>query len=352
MSTVEAPSFERARLELYQLLSSWSFVRVVRPCVQGDNGYFHGTGVKDDGARVWFQKMRGDVSGEEGRIGPLLLKTHPDVMPRPGDVLMGKSVPTNQRSDKLLFYFTYASHVEKLKVLVEQGTAQTEAQLAHELRARKPVNGGVDDAWALARLVLFGNVKAFAEQHRGKPATMRLSCDPLTFVHTCAIDLDDPSIWDAFVTLVPDAVPPVPPPPPQPIVKPLNLQAAALFVGRRRAPPSPPKSPPFYDYMKRTRAESPPYKPQSPPFYDYSGKGGGESPPYNPATPPYSPRQGGMEEPYSPSSPGFYNLPPPLPQSPPPPPPPPATTYTVESVLSLLQSVHAVQAQQGAGGGH
>lgn len=342
MSTVEAPSFERARLELYQLLSPWSFVRVVRPCVQGDNGYFHGTGVQHDGARVWFQKMRPEVSNEQAQVGPLTLKAQPDVMPRPGDVLMGRTVPTKQRSDKLLFYFPAAGHVEKLRVLVEQGTTQTEAQLAHELRARRPVDGGVDDAWALARLILFGNVRAFAEQHLETSTTMRLSCDPLTFVHTCATDFDDPSIWDAFVALVPDARPPVPPPPPQPIVRPLNLAAASQFVGRRRAPPRSPQSPPFYDYMKPTQV-----------FNSYPG---GESPPYNPTTPPpLSP----MAEPYSPTSPGYDGctsssfmpplpLPPPAPLSPPPPQTPPPVPYTVESVLSLLKSVAAVQAQNQA----
>lgn len=353
MTTAEAPSFERARLELYQLLSPWSFVRVVRPCVQGENGYFHGTGVQHDGTRVWFQKMRPEVSSEEAQVGPLSFKTQPDLMPRPGDVLMGRTVPTKQRSDKLLFYFSAAGHMEKLRMLVEQGTSQSEAQLAHELRARKAVDGGVDDAWAVARLILFGNVNAFAEQHLKTSITMRLSCDALTFVHMCAIDFDDPSIWDAFVALVPDAQPPLPAALPQPIVRPLNLAAASQFVGRRRAPVPPPRSPqspPFYDYMK----SAPLYNPVSLPFPSSCD---GESPPYNPSTPPpMSP----MAEAYSPTSPGYDQsgsttfmpplpLPPPAPMSPPPPPPaqpPSAAPYTVESVMSLLQSVAAVQAQQ------
>jgi hypothetical protein len=385
MSTT-APSFDAARMELYGQLAHFSFVRVVRPCVVPDDPrgnprepggipYFHGTGSliadQGQGSKVWFKKMQRELADEAFTLGPLTVKALVDMMPRVGDVLMGRVTPSPKGSDKLLLYFAPANHVHLLMDLVLRGTSKSEMQLQHELRAKHPVNGGVDDAFGIARLILFGNVRAFAEQHTGagSPTThpMRLSCSPLLFVHKCAVDFQDPTIWSSFVALVPDAqpppppLPPTPPPPlspPQPTVAPLNLAALPppllhashqpSFVGRQRRPPPVCTQRSYGTY----EPVSPPYRPASPPYVPYEPPPASppfrartppspQSPVYHPTTPPRAQR---AQCDTSYDRPGAYS--PPLPMTPPPPLSSTNSTqqrYTVESVLSLLQSVAAVQ---------
>lgn len=364
MST-EAPSFDGARQELFYQLSAYQFLRVVGPCRIPENArqneaitFFHGTAIQlpppgsaeeTQAARskVWFKKLSCQLASRTARFGPLVVHTHPDVIPDAGDVLMGKVVPNDRPSDgrdrdRLQVFYTHVNHLHRLLHIVVNGTSVSELALAHELRVRRPVNKGVDDAWALARLILFGNVQVFADQHRRmlpERQQMKLSTDALTFVHDTSVHLEDTSVWEAFVRLVPDAQPPTPrtpPPPPQPVVRPLHLTQPQShnynhgydggdnsFVGKRRKctssattpaymPVSPPYNPPL-------PLSPPPPLPLSPP----------QSPPYAPQSPPYV-----DDDEYDPCNPEYqYTAPVPTMQTP----------YTIESVLSLLQAVNQVQ---------
>jgi hypothetical protein len=380
---MEAPSFDTARRSLYAQLSKWCFVRVFRPCTVPPDGrtlvdgkeivtYFHGSAarcavsaVPGSSNKVWFKKSESRAPLE---IGPLLVEgPSPEYVPRVGDILMGKMTaassrarpteraPSREENDRLLFWYPGAGYVETLLTIVCNGTTQAEQQLAHDLKRRVP--GSEDDAWAVARLILFGNVAAFAEQHlKRAPKPMRLSCPPLVFVWKCANDFDDMTIWDKFVQLVPDAQPPEAPPQAfapssGPIVKPLSFLTDD-FVGKPRrsaAPPPPSALPTAYGYgvpaygpgrppdvpafRNFPLPDAPTSHPASPPFYVTPPGTPPGSPPYCPNTPPGAHRlpDGVLE--YDPESPAYY--------------PNPHPAISAESVLNLLRSVDNIKQQRG-----
>lgn len=291
---VEAPTFNVARLELYACLKSWVFARVSRPCTipadcrQVVNGeevvtYYHGLAVASGGGglsdcgdsestdnRIWFKKPPSVTYNEHQHrarhhknsvnIGPVTILPPTDkFIPKPGDVLMGKTsadgdnkrqskghfstgnnsdthTRAQKQSTKFVYWYPFASSVAVLYSLVCNGTTLSESELRKDLNARYHKRGGAkpgdDDVWALARLVLFGNVRVFAEEHlrsstsgtsgtgtdtvgdKSRVATttsaptMNLSCAPLQFVSCCSNFFKDESLWDAFVQLVPNAVKP------------------------------------------------------------------------------------------------------------------------------------------------
>lgn len=365
---MEAPTFTRARQELYGLLSRYTFGRVVRCTVPADGKqyvgdklsitYFHGLATKMEykqlpvGSRpvkLWFKKAPADAQKQTLHVGPLSLDAaDEEYVPRPGDVIVGNVVPSDRRrqpsesrdfesggggagqgapesNDRFTYWHPHAASLECLLNFLYNGTAIPEAQLAHELRSRK--KGGEDDVWAVARLILFGNVAAFAAQHVGalsgvKP--MRLSMPPLDFVWNCATKLDDETIWQKFVELVPDAQPPRPPSPPEPlggalkssgrIIPPLfgpgsepppsppaPFSSQPAFVGRARRsqpaalPTPPPPPPPVYSSASYTHADA--YSPHSPSYYPPA-----QSPQHVPYSPHHSPAHPAYGD-YSPQSP-------------------------------------------------
>ena len=356
----EAPTFDTARVELYNTLNAWTFGRVLRPCtipadarkVVGSKEvvtYFHGIAVEHVNSRapkrIWFKKHVGGATQgpKDAFIGPVrLVAPASDFIPRVGDILMGKvSEPLKVRHDdndeeehdeehgrrktrssKFLYWFAGAGHLRLLFDLVCSGTTHTELELARELRTassssssssatvnfaqiRKPKpqvvaatgSGGGDDTWALARLILFGNVEVFAAEHTGTGTAtatddgtpppvprMNLSCAPLQFVYSCSKFFKDDSIWARFKTLVPDAEEP----------EEDNeeddeeeedvdhnrheQQRPTTTTGGARTPESPVYAPASPAYAPA----SPAYAPSSP-LYDPS------TPPYDPSTPPYDP---------------------------------------------------------------
>lgn len=358
---MEAPTFTSARRELYTQLSRYTFGKVVRCTVPPDGQtrvgdqvtvtFFHGLATKMEhrqqlpGSRpvkLWFKKAPPEAARSTLSVGPLQLDAAQEsYVPRPGDVLMGNVVPSDgprrapaavpggsgtglESNDRFTFWYPHAACLEALLNYLFHGTAVPEAQLAHELRSRR--KGGEDDVWAVARLILFGNVRAFAEQHLGSSGAkpMRLSVPPLHFVWQCATKLDDDSIWDKFVELVPDAQPPLEMEQPEaakptPLVIPPLFAAGdepssrdPAFVGRTRrgrsdrpsqfggpsssfAPPPPPAatfgsaayshhdaySPEEPGYFKPTPVSQPygSYAPQSPPHYSSPSHYSSQPPP-------------------------------------------------------------------------
>jgi hypothetical protein len=345
---MEAPTFDAARMELYTQLSSYVFVRLPRRAAvppertgESQNGYYHGVAhcltPEGSNGRVWYQKTA--MAQRPIHVGPLTVQPpSPDdpYVPLAGDVFMGKTVPPHsgaqrrggegEKNDRLVNWVPFADPWFHLFNLVCNGTAKTEDALAHELRVRSKT--GPDDVWALARLVLFGNVRVFADEHKGsvdKKGPMRLSMPPLHFVHACATSLRDESIWTEFVKLVPDAVPPAPPapvqvqsappPPPRPIVRPLarpmSLEesmartrgdySAGYSAGHQAShqveynPESPAYHQPSY---QAAQPHSPPYQPS------YQA----HSPTYQssyPHSPTYQPSYQAQPSPYQPHSPAY-----------------------------------------------
>jgi hypothetical protein len=113
---------------------------------------------------------------------------------------------------------------ELAKALVSK-TPVSEASLKPKLRLAG--SEGQDELWALARLILFGNVAAFDPQSQFPMALRR---PPALFVQECAMRLNDDSIWQKYVDVCPAVkialAPPLPiaaPPPPPP-----ELHMAAL----------------------------------------------------------------------------------------------------------------------------
>lgn len=324
---MEAPTFDAARMELYTQLAPFVFVRLPRRAAvpaesrPGTTGYFHGVGqcVSEEGkgGRVWYQKT--SMAQRPLSLGPLAIAPPPPedtYVPQAGDIFIGKTVPPNagsssqgEKNDRLVNWYPFADPLFHLFHLVCNGTAKTEDALAHELRLRS--KSGPDDVWALARLVLFGNVRVFAEEHiHASSAKMRLSTPPLHFVHAASTSLRDNSIWTEFVKLVPDAVPPRPPspppkaapPPPRPIVRPLSkpMMTAEQAMARTRGDYGALYTP-RDDTLKEYNPESPAYYPtaytqQQPHSPRFAVNTPPDSPPFVLNTPPESP-------PYRPLSP-------------------------------------------------
>jgi len=200
-----APSFDDARNMLANLLDGWVFGQVTREVKRPDicKPYFHGMIVTHKKARVWFQET--NCARTSLRIGPIIMRASTEV-PRAGDVIMGREETSTQgerRKSRLTTWYANAQPLQMLARVCLEGTYKNEMQLMGEMRSASN-----DDVWALCRLVLFGNIRAFADAHGGKRGGMKLSTTPLEFVHYAAETLGDETIWDAFVALVPDATPP------------------------------------------------------------------------------------------------------------------------------------------------
>jgi hypothetical protein len=280
-AVVEAPTFDAARLELYECLKSWVFARVCRPCtvpadsrqiVEGEEiiTYYHGIAAVINGGlavessselnRIWFKKpacmnynngqVRETRRERVVKIGPVSIVAPDDkFFPKAGDVLMGKTFTEFNKKRKLVSHpgrvagnsdastqhvkftcwYPFAGPLALLFSLVCNGTSVSENDLRKELNVRylkrRGSKPGDDDVWALARLVLFGNVRAFADEHLrlvqvgtvDSPRSqnegvsqnpMNLSCPPLEFVCCCSEFLKDNSLWDKFAELVPGATKP------------------------------------------------------------------------------------------------------------------------------------------------
>ena len=268
-----APSFDNARETLAGLLDNWVFGTVTSIKVPEEGGvYFHGMARTSKG-RAWFQQSK--LGRRPQQFGPVQIDPRTAAgPPQIGDVIMGRFDKAEGKNGKLSNWYTDVAAIRELARVCLKGTNKREFQLLGDMRTEKN-----DDTWALCRLIMFGNVRAFADAHVTNGSSMRLSTTPLEFVRTTSELLCDPSVWAAFVQMVPDAQQSVETYPDSPDYTPIST-----------APQPPPFSPTTYTHASYNPAapepQSPPYDPVSPPA----------SPPYNPMTPPASP-------PYNPVSP-------------------------------------------------
>lgn len=306
---IEAPSFDAARSELFTILEPYSFARVIRKATIPDNAkeidisgkevitYYHSIAITSEkNSRVWFKKPVDDVSIQ---IGPVTIKSAPaEYIPKVGDIIMGKAVKERKKRDRdrdedsfrYIDWFPNAKCFQLLFELIKNGTSVPELQLANALRTVE----GRDDIFALARLILFGNVKSFADQHLGTATCreMKLSVPPLEFVYHCSRRFEDDSIWNEFLKLVPDAKIPViaaeeaSPTEPVIVVKPFVRKVKPVLdlhksiYGTTASAYNPDF--PSYDYSGGASTAAAAYTGSS---YAYNP----DSPPYNPCSPPASP---------------------------------------------------------------
>ena len=247
-------SFDTARESMAGLLENFVFGRVTSVKVPDPDGdYYHGY-VKTDRGRAWFQQSR------RGRrvlnFGPLEL-VPTETRPRTGDIVMGR-LDSEPRGSKLVGWYLGASALKHFYDVCVNGTRKCESQLLGTM-------GLPDDdrVWALCRLLMFGNVGVFAREHT-RPS-MKLKMDVVEFVHKASTSLHDPSIWDEFLRLVPDArAPRSPEPEPEPeFVRRLTTVSDHAWG----AVPLEPASPPYNPVSPQLSVEpfSPPYNPVSPP---------------------------------------------------------------------------------------
>ena len=338
-TTTTAPSFAFARQVLADLFGNWTFAAVTKPCmIPADEGYatghvkhYFGTAEErsptDVGGssrrRVFFQKMARHA--DAFWVGPAIV-LEPAELPQPGDMLVGLAEPNTapSKSGRTFSGVKYTSWQAggrpawELARIVTLGTALSEAALQHALRTKTA--GGSDEMWAVARIVLFGNLRAF---HPSEPPTMALRKSPSAFVHECAIRFSDPSIWTHYANIFPE------------VVAPAAAAAPTTFRPYRR-PPAPctimPLPPPALTpdemfarelHLKHVRMMEPsPYAPHTPP----------DSPPptYVPTSPPFAP----TSPPYAPMHLDIPELPELLP-----PPAAAAPALTLQSLRELLQAV-------------
>ena len=233
-----APTFDIARNTLDALLGAWVFGRVVRNVTRPDpnSHYFHAVLITSKGQRIWFQQS--NRASRVLHIGPIEVQPpSPTFIPQAGDVIMGRLQPkTNERKkDRLVsWYANPAQQLQHLANVCVAGTQKHEFQLLHDMRTDTH-----DEVWALCRLVMFGNIQAFADAHLMKRTyQMRLlrNRDPLDFVYETAETLGDYDIWQQFLNIVPNAKIPSSTSPPPPTSPPFHPST----------PPPPPTSPPFH----------------------------------------------------------------------------------------------------------
>ena len=306
-------TFEVARANMYAQLHPYTFGKLVRDCKVSridktgaalSDPYFHGTvkslGITQDDPRnalVWFKKGASPLRGFA--LGPVTITPPPTGhIPSIGDILMGKTVENEQGKGGVnLRYIQWYPNMNALFVLcgiLRMGTSKSEAQLSHDLRLS--YGECRDQVWALARLVLFGNVQVFVDLFNKKPASRPMQIGKVdVFISECSYAFEDDDIWKRFAELIPN------------IDRPAPMTSELSQVTQNTAAPS--LSNAFHvSALKKTvdlylgfgatayESHTPPSTPPFPPSVRYSynqlsqiGLQGPVSPVYQPRTPPSSP---------------------------------------------------------------
>jgi hypothetical protein len=272
-----------------------------------------------------------------------------------------------QELARVVRYGTQLTAAQLRDVLRQPGAAAAERFLAacaddpvratgtaglYERRTREDalsMTRAADDIWMVARVVLYGNVRALAYLHvcqigRGECLSpkqrleaegLRLSLPARAFINVLTERLDSPDIATAFSDavhlLVPDGLKPAASPPSLPSQPSLafhtskdQLVAAFLSSNCASAPVSPsytPASPSYTPASPVYAPSSPVYAPSSPVYAPSSPVYAPSSPPFAPSSPPCAPSSppcAPSSPPFAPSSPPCApSLPPYAPSSPP-----------------------------------
>ena len=195
-----AHSFEDARNTLVNLFAGWVFGKVQNEVVRPDatKPYFHGMMCITTRRRLWFQQShRGQ---DDIFFGPLCISGNDDI-PCVGTFIMGR--PKEYKGKTQLNQWYCGPSVKVLNMFArvcKDGTSKNEYQLMQELCLPDDVR-----VWAVCRIVLFGNVACCADVRATSKMCLHMSASD--FVYTVSQKLRDPSIWDAFLLLAPEALP-------------------------------------------------------------------------------------------------------------------------------------------------
>ena len=241
--------FVQAHQTLHSMLQRYTFSVVARDVVIPDKAkevtaehglrvtYYHGTAeerivllnYRERPKSVWFNKSG---RAKDLKIAGVvtLVSGPPHALPNVTDMLVGiaeASVPEPGKPKRSGLHYTMwemgATPVYELAKALVSKVPVSEASLKPKLRLAGPE--GQDELWALARLVLFGNVAAFDPQSQF-PMALRLP--PALFVQECAMRLNDDSIWQKYVEVCPAVKMALAPPPSPVLASPPELQMAAL----------------------------------------------------------------------------------------------------------------------------
>jgi len=285
---VEAPTFDVARGNLYAQVCDFTFGKVVRDCKvpedarepHSENGksvvtHYHGIAqsirfADDDPAlgRIWFKK--GTASYNAFILGPVEIKLPDEFhIPAAGDILMGKTVENKQQATGRVGlrygrWYPSMNALCSLFRMVRCGTSKTEAQLSHELRL--PNGEHRDQLWAIARLILFGNVQVFADIFHGTAnQPMAVGDDVVLFISECSYHFEDATIWERFYDLAPSAQRP-----PRPV---RDHHRQTHFSHSREQPVVVHHGGPVVKPLAVSRLHAPPQQVQSHQPYEWNGGG-------------------------------------------------------------------------------
>ena len=247
--------FPQAHQTLHGLLQRYTFAVVSRDVVIPDKAreitaehglrvtYYHGTAeerlqftqnYRERPKSVWFNKSARAKPGDFRIAGVVLSSAGPsqNALPNVTDMLVGiaeASVPEPGKPKRSGLHYTMwemgATPLFELAKALVSKVPVSEASLKPKLRLVG--SEGQDELWALARLVLFGNMAAFDPQSQ---FPMALRSPPAVFVQECAMRLNDDTIWQKYMEACPAvklalAPPPFIPPPPLPPLPMLQMSA-------------------------------------------------------------------------------------------------------------------------------
>jgi len=272
--------FAQAHQTLHGLMQRYTFAVVARDVVIPDKAkevtaelglrvtYYHGTAeertvslhYRERPKSVWFNKSG---RSKDMKIAGVvtLCGGSPHALPNVTDMLVGiseASVPEPGKPKRSGLHYTMwemgATPVFELAKALVSKVPVSEASLKPRL---KLFGEGQDELWALARLVLFGNVAAFDPQSQF-PMTLRRP--PALFVQECAMRLNDDTIWQKYMEACPAVRVALAPPPvivSPPVVPDLHMAALndLLNTLANAAPTSPrfaPSSPPYVPELPST----------------------------------------------------------------------------------------------------
>lgn len=235
--TEDAGTFLKARQSVGEQLQRLTFSVVTRDVTipedsreTGHDGsiyvkYYHGTSeernvsmsYRERPKTIWFNKSKRMRAGFT--LGPALIAPNsPDGIPAIGDWLVGvaesspppKGAHAAAKRHSGMQYINWALNVKPLYELARlflstQELAVSESALRQKLRTT--TENGEDELYALALLVLLGNIAVFDPTQK-KALDIRMSYSQ--FVQDCAIRFNDDSIWKKYVSMYPSVLPPAP----------------------------------------------------------------------------------------------------------------------------------------------
>jgi hypothetical protein len=371
VDSVPTKTYGVARQKLNGILKEFALCKVSEiikvESKDGKPSYYHGTAITQSNSRfhsnpekVFFDKGGRLRNQSNMEIGPCKLidaawgRDHFSSMPQVGDILIGVLEPNTRQGKSarlpnvLRSWSRHGKIIMELSRIVEFGTSMSEFETRKILKqaecsfASHQMGGSIldtssDDFWMLARLILWGNMRAFTVLHfcqttqkcKDEPSGLemeaakdiKISLSAYEFITSISFRLEDPEILNDFLSsFVHEEKKGTPPynAPPQNEYCPASSYAygvntvanhAANSVGNPFGNPAAAENsvqPPFYGAQPLQHSQPtyalPTYAPSSPAYAPSSPAYAPSSPVYAPSSPaPGTPVP--SSPPYVPSSP-------------------------------------------------